>query len=119
MENEQIIVLSGNHKSTMIFYDGMRNLGMIPYTFEQVDPRTDKHSGVFADANTILSIATALLGSGGLVAIITAYLESHKAEGSIELDKRGNVMKVNFRNMKPSEVTVMVNEITSIARNNS
>ncbi|MCR5789607.1 MAG: hypothetical protein K6G83_06935 [Lachnospiraceae bacterium] len=79
-----------------------------------------KEDGIFScDPTTVTAMAaavSALLGGGGLTAIIMGVMNRHKAEGSVELDKKGNVLKITFKDMNPKQVPIVTREIIQAVR---
>lgn len=140
---DQILVLDGNEDIVSEFKEGLLKLGMIPIeldetidsdgkcrivsdaveknessiSFEDEEFFGKKDSSQYAvEPITMLTLAVTLLGSAGFASIVTNVINAHKGEGSIDIDEKGNITKVTFKDMNPKKVPRMIEEISQAAR---
>lgn len=142
---DQILVLDGNEDIVSVFKTRLLELGMIPIEMDiAANSREKAYSASDLEKNNLVSsfedeaffgkkdnsqftlepiaivtLAVTLLGSAGFATIVTNILKAHKGEGSIEVDEKGNVTKVTFKDMNPKEVPKMIEEITEAVRASS
>lgn len=139
---DEILVLDGEREIVTEFEKGLLQLGMTPIeidTLSVVDDtiyNTGKHkdeaddisfesreffgkkeeSQYTIDSTAIVSSIVGLLGTGGLVTIVTTVINAHKGEGSVEFDEKGNIIKVTFKDMNPNKVPKLLEEISQCIR---
>lgn len=137
---DHILVIDGNEDIVSEFNAKLLELGMIPIEMDTANSLGEK---IYSDVNseeennsfedeaffgkkdnsqytfepiTIVSLAVTLLGSAGFASIVTSVLNAHKGEGNIEIDEKGNVTKITFKDMNPRKVPKMIEEISEAAR---
>ncbi len=140
---DQIFVLDGDENIVSEFKEGLLKLGMIPIevdaiaaseeklcdasdldeksnpsiSFEDMEFFGKKDNSQYAvDPITMLTLAVTLLGSAGFASIVTTILKAHKGEGSIDIDEKGNITKITFKDMNPKNVPKLIEEISQAAR---
>ncbi len=140
---DQIFILDGDENVVSEFKEGLLKLGMIPIevdaiaaskeklrdasdldkknnptiSFEDMEFFGKKDNSQYAvEPITMLTLAVTLLGSAGFASIVTTILKAHKGEGSIDIDEKGNITKVIFKDMNPKNVPKMIEEISQAAR---
>lgn len=137
---DHILMIDGNEDIVSEFNARLLELGMIPI---EMDTANNSGEKVYSDVNlgekpnsfgeedflgkkddsqytfepiTMVSLAVTLLGSAGFASIVTSVLNAHKGEGDIEIDEKGNITKITFKDMNPRKVPKMIEEISEAAR---
>ena len=138
---DRILMIDGDEDIVSEFKEGLLKLGMIPIELnanldgklcdvsdlgEEINLNISFEDETFfgkkdnsqyaADPITMLTLAVTLLGSAGFASIVTTVLKAHKGEGSIDIDEKGNIIKVTFKDMNPKKVPGMIDEISQAAR---
>lgn len=137
---DHILMIDGNEDIVSEFNVRLLELGMIPVEMDTANNLGEKaysdldseeeinsfedevffgkkdNSQYTFEPVTIVSLAVTLLGSAGFASIVTSVLNAHKGEGNIEIDEKGNITKITFKDMNPKKVPKMIEEISEAAR---
>lgn len=135
--SEKILMLEGEKEIVAELEKGLLDLGMLSIELDVHDDELASTAEVVfktdekmcrssfeneeedkfkIDPLGIIGTIVALIGSKNLVTMIVTVINRHKEEGSIELDENGNILKVNFKNIKPEKVPKMLSEIAEVVR---
>ena len=140
---DRVLILDGDENIVSDFKEELLKLGMIPIELDEIIDSDGKGCN-FSDSDeksnsstsfedvaffgkkdnsqyavepiTIMTLAVTLLGSAGFASIVTTVLKAHKGEGSIDIDEKGNITKITFKDMNPQKVPKMIEEISQAAR---